>query len=864
MEKYKIATGIYWVHIPEVDLRILCGCPADAVKHCMKRGFIVPKEKDGIQFETGPNAILLSDVSIQNGSFTNLAEFPVLQMFYRQGIIIPGHPNNTGQKPMLIGLEEQVSSQMDYIYRGNYGLVSKEEMMETGIDEQSAEEMMRLKLKFAFNKIKKSSELIEPKIIDRQIVELKPGVYIRRLGLNNYQFIYSDDTVTVDLNLSKQENYYPPYDLSSHKTKREYFSIIHIGEGDGWDVTRPCMGSLLTFQGKIFLIDAGPHIMNTLVSLGICINEVEGIFHTHAHDDHFAGIPSLIRSGHKLKYYATPLVRSSVTKKLSALLAMDEDRFGQYFEIHDLVFDRWNNIDGLEVKPVFSPHPVETSIMFFRTFWEGGYRSYAHFADIVAFPTLEKMITDNPKENGVTRAFFERIKKQYHEPATIKKIDIGGGMIHGMAEDFVEDESERLLLSHTSIPLTNEQKEIGSNASFAMRDILIKAQQDYCMSDAFHYLQHYFTDVGKEGIRMLMNCPVETINNGSILIKQGNSVEHLYLLIYGIVEIIDSKNRIETTLSPGSIIGEMEGITGETVAVTYRAASYIRVLTIPKDIYQWFIKRYNLNNEIKRISENRALLRMTWLFGEALPSSVQTRVAQAANVVYWEKGTVIEYPKEQQLFLIINGKGTLYSQKHSIIDHLEEGDFFSEDSVITGVASMFSFKANTDISVAVIPFYSIQNIPIVQWKLFEIFERRLKIFKAHFQITWYDSYTVQIDELDRQHKELFETLSTVFTVQEEKGFGEEYREKLNQYFELLESHLAFEESIMTRVEYPRYLVQKNGHISVLTQISKYKESSSLTENEELAFMEALKEWLLVHTLIEDRKYTNYFRDKGIR
>ena len=77
------------------------------------------------------------------------------------------------------------------------------------------------------------------------------------------------------------------------------------------------MGSIITFQGKIFLIDAGPNINTTLNSLGISVNEIEGIFHTHAHDDHFAGITSLIQSDHKLKYYTSSIVRASVFKKLA-------------------------------------------------------------------------------------------------------------------------------------------------------------------------------------------------------------------------------------------------------------------------------------------------------------------------------------------------------------------------------------------------------------------------------------------------------------------------------------------------------------------------------------------------------------------
>ena len=131
MEKTNVTNGVYWVEIPEVNLYIVCGCPADVIKHLMKRGLIVTKEKNGISYETGPNAILLSDIPLQKGSFSNLAEFPVLQMFYRQGMILPKHPNNTGVKPLLTGSRASVDAQSHYIYRGNYGLTSLEEIMET-------------------------------------------------------------------------------------------------------------------------------------------------------------------------------------------------------------------------------------------------------------------------------------------------------------------------------------------------------------------------------------------------------------------------------------------------------------------------------------------------------------------------------------------------------------------------------------------------------------------------------------------------------------------------------------------------------------------------------------------------------------
>tara|TARA_A100000164_G_scaffold259220_1_gene231172 strand:+ start:821 stop:1150 length:330 start_codon:yes stop_codon:yes gene_type:complete len=95
-KRMEVIRGVYWVDIPEADLCMLCGCPEDSVEHLMQRRLIVPTEQDGVRFETRPNAILLSDAALQNGKFCKLAEFPILQMLYKQGMIIPGYPNNEG------------------------------------------------------------------------------------------------------------------------------------------------------------------------------------------------------------------------------------------------------------------------------------------------------------------------------------------------------------------------------------------------------------------------------------------------------------------------------------------------------------------------------------------------------------------------------------------------------------------------------------------------------------------------------------------------------------------------------------------------------------------------------------------------
>ncbi len=92
LRKVHVATGVSWVERPTWGSMSSAAVPADAVKHLMRRGLIVETERDGVTFETGPNAILLSDVMLQNGAFCNLAEFPVLQMLYRQGSILLAIP----------------------------------------------------------------------------------------------------------------------------------------------------------------------------------------------------------------------------------------------------------------------------------------------------------------------------------------------------------------------------------------------------------------------------------------------------------------------------------------------------------------------------------------------------------------------------------------------------------------------------------------------------------------------------------------------------------------------------------------------------------------------------------------------------
>ena len=729
IRKIDITPGVQWVEVDEVGLRVLCGSPADVVKHLMRRGLVVETEVAGIQSETGPNAILLADVMLQGGAFANLAEFPVLQMLYRQGMILPGHPNNTGQKPLLMGLPKQIEAQLNYIHRGNYGLVSKEELVASGLSEEAADEMMRIKLHFAFGKIQSAKELLDSLPVGPEQTEIRDQVFIRRLGLNCYRFDYKDAFVDVDMNLSRGETYVSPYPLGMHSINRNYFSVIHTGEGDGWDIDRPCMGSILSFQGRLYLIDAGPNLEAILNALSLSVNEIEGIFHTHCHDDHFAGLTTLMQSDHKLNYFAAPMVRAAVTKKFSALLGTDEQEFGTYFNIVDLEQGDWNDLDGLEVKPVMSPHPMETTIFQFRALGEDGYRYYSHMADIASDDVLDAMVASPQPGAGISAELRNEVRNHYGAFAHLKKIDIGGGLIHGSAGDFAGDPSTKLVLAHVARPLTEAERQIGSGAEFGTADILIQSTQDYLRRIAFNFFKGYFPDQTPGRLRILLNSEIRTFNPHEILQREGEKVDELLLIISGNAEALSSGFPEPITLSTGALLGEIPILQDRASRVTYRATSYLQALIIPGAQYAEFVSRYCHQHLIEEFVQKRAWLRTTWVFGDRLGSTVHNRIAAAMTLNVIGDGLVEENDANQNMLRIIEDGILKRFVGDSVSETLRAGDSFNEERCLFGLEPGYHLQSIGQSRLWEIPASVIFDIPVVRHKLLEDVRRRLQLIQ---------------------------------------------------------------------------------------------------------------------------------------
>jgi hemerythrin len=869
IQKLKLASGIFWLEIPKADLRILCGCPADAVKHMMKRGLIKPLDGVDVFQETGPNAILLSDLSVQKSSFSNLGEFPVLQMLYRQGMILPGHPGNTGVKPLLLGQTDQLAAQIEYIHRGNYGLTSLSELMEAGASDEEAYELMRLKLKFAFGKISNPRELFDTIVIENEKTEIRNGVNIKRIDVNIFEISFEDETVLIDLNLQDSEQYIPSYNLGHYQVGREYFSIIHSGEGDGWDVDRPSMASIISFQGKIYLIDAGPNIENTLRCLGIDISEIEGIFMTHCHDDHFAGLPTLIRSDHRIKFFSTSLVRHATVKKLCGLMAIDESRFSQFFDIFDLQEGSWNKISGLEVRPINSPHPMETTIFYFRTPWGAGYKSYGHLADIASFEVMDNMITEDDNGHGMSQDYNNQVKMHYLQAADVKKVDSGGGMIHGMSQDFAYDPSKKIIFAHTSRSLTEEERKIGSGAPFGTQDVLIKSHQDYLYGRAHVFLKSFFPDLPEDQTKLLLNHEIVEFNPEEIILKSGQPVEKVHFILSGSAEIIDGTSNKTHRMSSGSFIGDIVSLSNLPAHDTFRALSFVKALELPVQLYSEFVKRNNMYKAITSLAEKRGLLQRSWLFGGSISDGIKNLIARSMTICQ-DLSDLTSFEKTRNHIALVQRGEVALKLGNSVFKTLKEGDGFLEDHAVFQMPSIFDLDFSDDCIIALIPLEIIRSIPIVQWKLLESANRQMRELAGKDDLDdslleWRDQYSVGIPAIDEQHKVLLSiSRELIDTILQHKPSGKAV--KLSE--ELIEAtyaHFAHEEEIFSAADYSESLSHMDKHAKLISQIQELKKrcSRALSDHDVHELHRFLKSWMLLHILLEDRKYASYLNSNEI-
>jgi len=695
-----------YIDILEADVRILCTSPTNIVKSMKRKNIISSFEKDGVCLDTGPSVILLSEEKIKEGCFVNLIEFPVLQMLYKQGFVF-----SDKQKPIIIASSYlQICPQVEYIDMGINGITNIEKIIQNGLSKTEATDILEMKLGFGEGKFNSFLDIVDVLFTkNKTYTKVKNGVEIKRISANKYKIKYKEQTCIVDLNTAHNTEISNPYDIKKQKINmNDYFSIINTGDGNGWNKKSPAMSSIVNFNSEIYLIDTPPDIHSILTSLSIDINRVVGIFQTHVHDDHYAGILDFCKTNKKIKYISTELVRANICKKISTLFG--DEYFSNSFEVVDLQLDVWNNINGLEVKPFLSAHPVDTTCMSFRAKNKKTqeYKIYTHLADISSFAFLDSML----KNKNISNDFVEKMQANYMLPATLKKIDVGGGLIHGLIEDFKNDTSDIIRYSH----LDEEQgKNIKSTVDIGHVDTLIKENINYCDIAYTSTIKSIFDFCSDEQIASILSTK-KTFKPLEVIREKYNS-KSILMIVSGVclLENIDITKKMYA--SSGLLIGRYEH-NKQYQNIKYVADSFVDVVIIPMDIFE---KRYI--SVCDDFYENEFFLYEYSPFKKYINTKSSFEIANNMKKINIKKGSKLQHDFfKDRVYLLESGHISIEVFGFTI-DNLSKGSFVSHSYDSHCIEQYFDIVVNTDVVLYCIPLNIMREFPFYVFAKFIKYEK---------------------------------------------------------------------------------------------------------------------------------------------
>ncbi len=697
MKKTDITKGISYLEIPEEGLRILCGCPENSIKFIMQKGLTPPVVINGFNLVGGPNAILLNDLSVSNSHFLNFAEFPVLHHQYFQGAAF----NGTNEKYTIIGNEDKVDNQYNYIRRGVQGLTSRDEILEAGVDDDIADKI--ISIGNYHRGYKKNFDIINKVYISNK-TKIKGDLYIERISLNRFVFTYGDQTEIVDINLDENlKGVGLPYNIENKLIPFDEFSITTVGDGNGWNPHVPCMGSLINCKGKRFLVDSGPGSLDLVGHLGITPSEVEGVFVTHSHDDHFAGILSMLNSENKIKFFSTALVIASVQKKFQALLNINKIELKKYIDFIELKEGIWTNIGEMEVKPKYSFHTIETNVFYFRVKnLEGQWKSYGHITDIISKKDLNFML-DHDQSGNINHSWTDDWFNNYLEECDLKRIDAGGGVVHGDSHDFAEDKSKKIILSHLNHDIdTGENISFSPPTNFGHTEVLIHSDFNYLVQKAKDILLELFIKTGEVKVNVSQQ-DIFLVEPDKIVCQKGDKLENIYMVVSGLVEGYESNGHIRKYVQ-GDFLYTFNN--EKKSKNNYKTSSYCYLLKIKSKNFFKCIKSISLSYNFK-------VLRKSTYFSYAFSLAKLIDLSRIMTKQKIKKGNVIQFA-DNDYFFVDDGLIEVYRGEKLITQ-------FHNDSlsVYSKTDKDINFKVKEHSTILLFKERDIKKFPSVLWSVFE-------------------------------------------------------------------------------------------------------------------------------------------------
>ncbi len=132
-------------------------------------------------------------------------------------------------------------------------------------------------------------------------------------------------------------------------------------------------------------------------------------------------------------------------------------------------------------------------------------------------------------------------------------------------------------------------------------------------------------------------------------------------------------------------------------------------------------------------------------------------------------------------------------------------------------------------------------------------------------IAWTEEYSVNIREIDSQHKRLFAILNKLFDAKGSNQEREILEDILSELVSYTETHFSTEERFMKAHGYPGLAVHAREHAFFVRQLSSFLQRFEENRTDlDVIVLYFLLNWLRNHILVNDKAYGPFLNKKGVR
>ena len=138
-------------------------------------------------------------------------------------------------------------------------------------------------------------------------------------------------------------------------------------------------------------------------------------------------------------------------------------------------------------------------------------------------------------------------------------------------------------------------------------------------------------------------------------------------------------------------------------------------------------------------------------------------------------------------------------------------------------------------------------------KKIQLYNTSLDDLKTNFG--WKEIYSLNNEQLDDEHKNLFKIAEEAFAVVKPELKHEKIKTVLNKLYEYMKTHFSHEEEYMQEINYPQFEIHKDIHNNIVNTINDFiKELPTLSADSfEKELARLIDTTIINHIIQEDKK-----------